>query len=61
MNKDPFKQFTAWVFERVFDGLDLDGGEVQDKGVELGLLELRKVNPEENEWGSDELYFPRTK
>lgn len=38
--------FARWVIrECVFDGRDLDGGDVQDKAVELGLLIEAKYDP----------------
>ena len=52
------REFAQWAFEQSFEGYDLDGGDVQDMGIKTGLLESRKVNPDENEWEADELYFP---
>jgi len=51
------KEFASWAFDAAFEGCDLDGEEIQDKGVTLGLLEERKVNPENNVWGAEFLYF----
>jgi len=50
------KQFAERCFEAAWEG-DVDSGDVQEWGIELGLLEQRKVNPDENEWGADELFF----
>lgn len=37
--EDTCRVFTRWIIrESVFDGCGLDGGAVQDKAVELGLL-----------------------
>lgn len=35
---EALRQFAKWVFDEARDGSDLCGGDVQDKGVELGLL-----------------------
>lgn len=35
-----------------------DGEDLQDKAELLGLIELRKVKPEDNDFGAEELYFP---
>lgn len=53
------KKFAAKGFACAFDGMDWDGADLQDTGVELGLLELRPVNPDDNAWGADEMYFPK--
>jgi hypothetical protein len=52
-------KFCLWCCEYFFDGLDIDGGDAQDKMVELGLLEQRPT-PEDSEWYGeyDFLYFP---
>lgn len=33
------KEFFQWVIHIAFEGGSLDGGEIQDKALELGLLE----------------------
>jgi hypothetical protein len=39
MSAEKIKEFAKWcIRESCFDGCDLDGGSVQDKAVELGLL-----------------------
>jgi hypothetical protein len=43
---DPIKEFARWVIqESCFDGCDIDGGSVQDKAVELGLLVEELYDP----------------
>jgi len=41
-------------------GSDIDGAEVQDELVALGLLKLEPVRPgdEDNQWRATELYYP---
>ena len=47
-----------WVFEQTtLGGYDLEGGDIQDKMENLGLIERREVDPAENEWDADYLYF----
>lgn len=43
---------------------DVDGGSIQDRAERIGLIELRKINPNDpdgvalgEEWGEDEMYF----
>ena len=50
------------LLKKIWDGYvespsDIDGGDLHDLFVESGLVELRKVNPDENDWGEDHLYF----
>ena len=52
------KKFAKEMFTRAFEGMDIEGDQVQEIAYGLGLLELRKVDPSENEWEADELYFP---
>ena len=59
-----FKKFCGWLFEEVFEGSP-DGGDIQDKADEMGLLKLVKVDPKDerykdwcDEYDSDEMYFP---
>ena len=56
-----FKEFTEWVIQHTFDGMNLDGGDVQDKAIEMGLLEERDVDPDDNDYGSSTLYFMKWK
>lgn len=51
------RAFVEYVMTEAWEGCDIDGGLAQDKAESLGLIELRIVNPEDNEWGADELYF----
>ncbi len=57
LDREKCEEFVRWTVEKNLDGWDLDGGDVQDKLLELGLVEEREVNPEENEWGADRLFF----
>lgn len=62
------KDFLDWLFEDVFEG-DPDGGSIQDKAEEMGILVTVKI-PQEKidadpdkyekciEYGTDELLFP---
>jgi hypothetical protein len=50
-------EFASWAFNIVKEGQDIDGGDVQDKFEELGLIEEKLTNPEDNEWGASKLYF----
>lgn len=50
------KAFLDWLFEEIFEGSP-EGCDIQDKAEEMGLLKLRKVNPDENDYGAEELYF----
>jgi len=46
---DPMKEFTKWVItQAVFNGSSIDGGEIQDKATELGLLTVEKYDPEQH-------------
>ena len=69
MKTPQVKAFLEWIFDAVFEGHDLEGGETQDKAEELGLLVRVKIpqaeidaNPEKYEYcleyDTDELYFP---
>lgn len=49
--------FAKWAFEQASEGMDVDGGDIQEKLNRLGLIEERAVNPDDNEYGSDTLYF----
>jgi len=43
---DPIKEFARWIIqEGCFEGGTLDGGEIQDKAVELGLLVEELYDP----------------
>ena len=59
--RDRLERFAEKVFEAAFEGLDIDGAQIQEWGVECDLLEERPVNPDKNEWGADTLYFMRWK
>ena len=49
MDNDPVKEFARWVIrEGCFEGYDLDGGQLQDKAVELGLLREETYDPEKH-------------
>lgn len=37
--------FALWCVEQVFEGCDLDGGDVQDKAVECGVLVPTRYDP----------------
>ena len=58
------RKFLEWLFEEVFEGSP-DGGNIQDKAEEMGILVLCKVNRNDDrykdwcdEYDSDEMYFP---
>lgn len=47
-------EFARWVIEEgPFSGCDLDGGTVQDKAAELGLIELTTYDPAKHGEGHD--------
>ena len=57
------KKFLEWLFMEVFEGSP-DGGDIQDKAEEMGILKLCKVDPKDQqfeekcaEYDTDELYF----
>jgi hypothetical protein len=50
-------QFGKWAFNMSCEAIDLDGADIQEKLTEFGLIEERAVNPEENEYGANTLYF----
>ena len=57
------KKFLEWLFTEVFEGSP-DGGDIQDKADEMGILKLCKVDPKDpqfeeqcNDYDTDELYF----
>lgn len=52
------RKFVEFVLESTFEGLDLDGGATETEAASLGLIELRPVDPTDNEYGAEELYFP---
>ena len=69
MKTPQVKAFLEWIFEGVFEGGDFDGGEIQDKAEELGILVRVKIpqveidaHPDKYynclEYDTDELYFP---
>lgn len=42
-------KFVMWaLLEGSWQGLDIDGGEAQDKAVELGLIEQTAYDPEKH-------------
>ncbi len=45
--RDTLRTFAKWVMEDWPDG-DRDGGDLQDKAVELGLLKLTEPAPRES-------------
>ena len=56
------KKFVVWAFqEAVIDGHHIDGADAQEKMEELGLIELRDVDPDTNEYGAHQLYFLKDK
>lgn len=54
---DKLHELTRWLFDALRDGIDIDGGDAQDKLVALGLIERRPVDPDTNESGAEYLYF----
>lgn len=38
-NKANFSAFADWVIGQAFDGLDIDGGDIQEKAIGYGLLQ----------------------
>lgn len=43
------KQFARWVIgEACFEGCDLDGGTIQDKAAELGLISAVPYDPDKH-------------
>ena len=64
-SEDKIHAFFDWLFDGIFEGGGFDGGDIQDKAEELGLLILCKVDRTDDaykdkcdEYDSDELYFP---
>lgn len=46
--------FAAWaVMNGPWEGCSLDGGEVQEKAVELGIIVKTKYDPEKHGAGAD--------
>lgn len=64
--EDKLKEFAEYVLENYCWGLcDIDGGDIQDKAEELGIIKLIKVDRNDErfrdhceEYDTDELYFP---
>lgn len=54
------RKFAEFVLDSYCweDGAEPDGADLQDKAEELKLIELRPVNPDENDYGESELFFP---
>lgn len=53
---------AEWLFENcLFQGHDIDGCSVFEKMIELDIIEERAVNPEDNEWEVDKLYYFKDK
>lgn len=52
------REFADYVLESEAWG-NIDGGDIQDKAIELELVELRPVDENENEYGAKELYFTK--
>ncbi len=51
-------ELLRWLVEKIGEGYcELDTADLQDKLEHLGFIELRPVDPAENEWDADELYF----
>lgn len=51
------REFVEWLFRQTWNGREPDGYEIQDKGVELGLL--TKVPADQafrEEWDADEMF-----
>ena len=57
-NSEPLKEFARWILESAFAGEDLDGSDVQEKAVELGLLReepySKEKHPDMDEFNADE-------
>lgn len=51
------RELTRWLFGAACDGGDIYGSVVQEKLIEMGLIEERSVDPKTNEHGMDRLYF----
>lgn len=58
--EERLKEFAEYVLASYCwdECAEPDGGDLQDKAESLGLIELRKVDPNENDFGEEELYFP---
>ena len=56
--EDRLKLFAEYVLEQYCWDYALDGGDVQDKAEELGLLERRPITREQSIDGETEQYFP---
>lgn len=53
-----YKELAKWLFqEAIIDGQDIDGASIQEKMLELDIVEERPCNPNDNEWGADTLTF----
>jgi hypothetical protein len=58
--RDRLREFAEHVMDDVWQGTADDGG-IQDEAERLGIIEQRDVDPDENEWGAEQLYFLRWK
>lgn len=56
---DRLRKFTDHILEGYSWGHDVDGGDAQEKAVELGLVELRPIDPEDSIDGETEHYFTK--
>lgn len=53
------RQFVEWCLkEGAFQAAILDPCDIQEKAIELGLVELRPIQPEQSIDGESEHYFP---
>lgn len=55
---EALRKFVSHILESYSWGHDVDGGDAQDKAIELGLVELRPCNPDDYE-GEKEVYFTK--
>jgi hypothetical protein len=51
-----YKTFAKWCLKESWDGCGLDGGEVQDKAVSLGIIKQVPYDPDKhgpNNWDAE--------
>lgn len=46
VDKAAYKEFAVWCLAHAFDGLDIDGGELQRKAASLGIITEIPYDPD---------------
>lgn len=55
--RDKLRKYADHILHQYSFDCDVDGGDAQDKALELGLIELRPINMEDSIDGETEHYF----